>query len=256
MTTRYRAGYRLQATGDSQKRCVRVAQRVLYPRASSPRPPAGSARATRFACAPVALLLAGCAGSLLETELPVSTQYVLAAAPAAASGTAATQADLSIGHPDVAPGLATSRIAVLKGQQLDYYRGATWGESVAEVVQALLVGTFEEQRLFRSVTPEQARVAGNYMLDVEVRNFQAEYGAGGAPTVHVRIIGRLVRVSDRKLVETVTAEARNTAADNRMAVVAASFQAAAQQVAVELAQKVATAIAREPVSAPRAQPDP
>jgi len=226
-------GYRLPATGFSQKR----------------------SSAWRAVASQVALLLAGC-GSLLETDLPVSTQYVLASAPAAASGAPATQADLSIGHPDVAPGLDTSRIAVLRGQQLDYYRGAMWGGSSGEVVQALLVGTFGEQRLFRSVTSEQAAVAGNYMLDVEVRDFQAEYGTAAAPTVHVRVIGRLIRVTDRKLVETVTAEARNVAADNRMAIVAASFQAAAQQVAVELAQKVATAIAREPVSAPTARPDP
>src|SRR5512145_1796761 len=99
----YRAGYGPRATGHGQMRaCVWFA--------------------------PVALLLAGC-GSLLETDLPVSTQYVLAPAPAAASGAPATQADLSIGHPDVAPGLDTSRIAVLRGQQLDYYRGATWGGS-------------------------------------------------------------------------------------------------------------------------------
>jgi cholesterol transport system auxiliary component len=202
------------------------------------------------------MLLSGCAGSLLETELPPSAQYVLAAAPAATGATPATQADLSIGRPDVAPGLDTPRIAVLKGQQLDYYRAATWGESAGEVVQALLVGTFEEQRLFRSVTSEQTRVAGNYLLDVEVRDFQAEYGASEAPTVHVRLIGRLIRVSDRKLVETLAAEARNAAPDNRMAVVAASFQAAGQQVAVELAQKVASAISRDPVPAASARPDP
>jgi cholesterol transport system auxiliary component len=203
----------------------------------------------------VATLASGC-GSLLKTDLPPNTQYVLAPGPAAASGAPATQADLAIGRPTVAPGLDTARVAVLKGQQLDYYRAATWGGSTANVIQAMLVGSFEEQRLFRSVTTEEARVSGNYMLDVEVRDFQAEYGAGAAPTVRVRIVGRLIRVSDRKLVDTLTVEARNAAADNRMGIVAASFQSAAQQVAVDLAQKVAASIARDLAAAPSASTAP
>src|SRR5262245_24954148 len=82
------------------------------------------------------LLLAGCTGSLLDSELPPATSYVLAAAPAAAGGTA-TQSDLSIARPDVAPGLDTPRVAVLRGQQLDYYRGAVWGGSTSSIVQSL-----------------------------------------------------------------------------------------------------------------------
>src|SRR5262245_60638110 len=74
---------------------------------------------------------AGC-GSLLETDLPPSTSYVLAPAPAASTGVARNEVDVSIGRPDLAPGLDTERIAVLKGQQLDYYRGAQWGGRMAE----------------------------------------------------------------------------------------------------------------------------
>jgi cholesterol transport system auxiliary component len=217
----------------------------------------GSESAARCLVALAALLVAGCSGSLLDSDMPVSTSYVLAPAPApATTAGVATQADVSIGRPVVAPGLDTSRIAVLKGQQLDYYRGALWGGSASEVLQSLLVSTFEDQRLFRSVTPEQTSVSGSYLLDVEVRDFQAEYGTAAAPTVHVRMVGRLIRIVDRKLVDTVTAEARSVAGDNRMAIVAASFQSAGQQVAIELAQKVSAAVARDAQPAPAARPDP
>ena len=70
----------------------------------------------------VAALIAGCGtSSLLDSELPVATSYVIAPLPPAASATqsAASQTDLAIGRPDVAPGLDTSRIAVLRGRQLD-----------------------------------------------------------------------------------------------------------------------------------------
>ena len=95
----------------------------------------------------LASLCVGC-GSLLKTDLPPSTSYVLAPAPAASTGVTQSEADLSIGRPDLAPGLDTERIAVLKGRQLDYYRGAQWGGRTTEVVQTLLVDSFEDQQLF------------------------------------------------------------------------------------------------------------
>jgi cholesterol transport system auxiliary component len=191
----------------------------------------------------LAALCAGC-GSLLETKLPESSSYVLAPAPAAATGVARSEADLSIGRPDLAPGLDSERIAVLKGRQLDYYRGAQWGGRMAEVVQTLLVDSFEDQQLFRSVTPEQSRVASEYVLDISVRDFQAEYASdNAAPTAHVTILARLIRVVDRQLVDTFAATAQSKAADNRLGAVAAAFESAAHKVVLELAQKTSTSIA-------------
>jgi cholesterol transport system auxiliary component len=197
----------------------------------------------------VLAIIAGCStGSLLDSELPVPTSYVIAPLPPAASATqsAASQTDLAIGRPDVAPGLDTSRIAVLRGRELDYYRGVQWGGNTLEVVQSLLVSSLQDQKLFRSVTSEQARVASAYMLDSEVRDFQAEYSAGrNAPAAHVTIIGRLIRISDRALVDTIAASARRDAADNKMGAVAAAFEAASHQVAQALAREVAAAVARD-----------
>ena len=194
----------------------------------------------------VAALACGACGSLLETELPASTSYVLAPAPASSAGVARSEADLSIGRPDLAPGLDTDRIAVLKGRQLDYYRAAQWGGRTAEVVQTLLVDSFEDQQLFRSVTPEQSRVASEYVLDITVRDFQAEYASDNdAPTAHVTILGRLIRVTDRQLVDTFAATAQSKASDNRMTAVAAAFETAAHKVVLELAQKTAASIAAD-----------
>jgi len=194
----------------------------------------------------VAMFACGGCGSLLDTKLPVATSYVLAAAPATSAGVTRSDADLSIGRPDLAPGLDTERIAVLKGRELDYYRGAQWGGRTTELVQTLLVDTFEDQQLFRSVTAEQSRVSSDYVLDVSVRDFQAEHASDSeAPTAHVTIVGRLIRVSDRQLVQTYAATAESRASDNRMNAVAAAFQTAAQKVVLELAQKTATAIASD-----------
>jgi cholesterol transport system auxiliary component len=197
----------------------------------------------------VASLIAGCStASLLDSELPVPTSYVIASLPPAANSTrsAASQVDIAIGRPDVAPGLDTSRIAVLRGRQLDYYRDVQWGGNTLEVVQALLVSSLQDQKLFRSVTSEQARVAGAYMLDSEVRDFQAEYaGTTAAPTVRVTVVGRLIRIADRALVDTVPATATRVATDNRMTEIAAAFEAAAQEVAQTIARDTAVAVSRD-----------
>lgn len=194
----------------------------------------------------LALLCSACTGSLFDSELPVPVGYVIAPAPAGSLGGApSTPADLSIGRPDFAPGLDTDRIAVLKGHQLDYYRGARWGGRSVEIVQALLVSSLDDQKIFRSVTAEQSRVAGDYMLDIEVRHFEADYGKREVPDAHVMFIGRLIRIVDRKLVETVSSDARVAASTERMTAVAQAFEAAAQKVALDLARQTAAAIAAD-----------
>ena len=195
--------------------------------------------------AAIVLLCSACSGSLFDSDMPVPMSYVIASAPPGSlTGVPTTQADVSIGRPDFAPGLDTDRIAVLKGRQLDYYRGARWGGRSVEVVQSMLVSSINDQGLFRSVTAEQARVATDYMLDVEVRHFESDY-ANGTPEAHVMIIGRLIRVVDRKLVTTVTSDSRVPATAERMAAVTQAFEAAAQKVALDLARQTALAVAND-----------
>ncbi len=200
-----------------------------------------------FAMLGVLTLASGCStGSLFDSDTPVPTSYVLAAAPGPQDSRTPIPIDLSISRPDMAAGLDSDRIAVLKGRELDYYRRVRWGSRALEVVQNLVVDSLENQRIFRSVTPEQTRVAGDYVLDLQVRDFQAEYGPrGGAPTIHVTFIGRLIRVVDRKLVTTVKSEARVDAEHNRMSAVAAAFESAAQRATLDLGAQVAAAVTND-----------
>jgi cholesterol transport system auxiliary component len=205
--------------------------------------------AGRFGWILAVWLVAGCAGcgSFLQSDIPTPVNYVLAPAPAVARPveSPASVVDLSIGRPDVAPGLDTQRIAVLRGRELDYYRAAQWGARTAEVIQTLVVGSLQNQRMFHSVTPEQARVSGEYQLDLEVRDFQAEYGNGQLPTVRVGLVGRLIRITDRRLLETVVASTTRPATENRLNEVTAAFESAGQWAALELARQTSAAIIRD-----------
>lgn len=206
----------------------------------------------RCALAILCALLAACGGSLFESKLPSPTRYVIAPpAPAAAPvPSAAAEADIAIGRPDVAPGLDTEQIAVLRGHELDYYRGALWSGSVTETVQAYMVATFGDQKRFHSVAAEQARIAGHYVVDFEVRDFQAEYGTAGAPTVRVTLIARVIRIRDRKLIDTIAATATQPATANRMNAVASAFESAMQRISIDLVQRTAEVVARDRVENP------
>lgn len=193
-------------------------------------------------------VLSACGGSLFDSELPSSKRYVMATPPAATNATqsAASEIDLAIGRPDVAPGLDTERIAVVRGHELDYYRGALWRGTVLDTVQSYVVTTLQEQKLFRSVAPEQSRVGGEYLLDTEVRDFQAEYTGGAAiPIVRVSLTGRIIRIRDRRLVETIAMSTTKQASQNTMASVATAFEAAMQEVSLDLASRTATIIAAD-----------
>ena len=191
-----------------------------------------------------AVALAGCsAGSLFDSDTPVPANYVLAAVPPAQESHTPIPVDLSISRPDMAAGLDSDRIAVLKGRELDYYRRVRWGSRAIEVVQNLVVDSLENQKIFRSVTPEQTRAAGDYVLDLQVRDFQAEYAPrADVPSIQVTFVGRLIRVVDRELVATVQSQARVDADGNRMSAVAAAFEMAAHRAILDLGEQVATAV--------------
>jgi cholesterol transport system auxiliary component len=187
--------------------------------------------------------MSACTGSLLESKIPTPDIYVLAAAAPSENG-AALPVDMAIARPIAAPGLDTERIAVLhESRRLDYYQEAQWGAVLPQVVQSLIVGSLRNQKLFRSVTTEQARVTVSYLLDLEVRDFQAEYENDSAPpTVKVTVVGSLIRIKDRKLVGTFPTTFGVTATANRLGAVAAAFESAAQQAATSLGKQTASAM--------------
>lgn len=191
------------------------------------------------------LSLAGCStGSLFDSDTPVPQSYVLAPAAAASGDPTPAPVDVSISRPDLAPGLDSDRIAVLKERELDYYRGVRWGSRALELIQTLVVDSLEDQRLFRSVTAEQTRVAGDYVLDLQVRDFQAEYtDAADVPTMHVAFIGRVIRVIDRKLVATVSADAKIPAKEDRLPEVLVAFERASHEAIVNMGKQVSQVVA-------------
>jgi len=156
----------------------------------------------------------------------------------------AYSAELAVSLPTATPGLDTARIAVLRaGNQLDYFYGARWGGTTPQVVQAFLVALLQSQQAYRSAVAENSRVDADYVLDVEVRDFQAEYRSeGAAPLAHVSLMATLINIKSRAAVAQLRASATITATDNRLGAVVTAFQAALQQATVNLSEQLTASL--------------
>ena len=189
--------------------------------------------------------LSACTGSLLESKVAEPQVYVLhnGGVPTAS---VAYPIQLSIALPSAAPGLDTTRIAVLRnGNQLDYYYGARWGGTAPQVLQTFLVSYLQRSQGFKSVVSEDARIDADYLLDVQLQDFQAEYAdAATAPTIHVALVAQLIDIKARKTIATLNAQASVTATENRLSAAITAFQTAAQQATAALAQQLTVALSQ------------
>lgn len=187
----------------------------------------------------ITLALTGCVGEILQSKTTEPQTYVLQVSDV---GTAkvAYPSQLSIALPKASPGLDTNRIAVLRtANQLDFYYGARWGGTAPQVVQAFLVSALQSQQGFKGVAAEGARVDADYLLDLELRDFQASYTSTNAnPVIKVTLVGALIQIKSRKVVAHVNATASSPANDNRLGAVVAAFQSATRQASLALSEQL------------------
>ncbi len=198
----------------------------------------------------VAMLLAsvaltGCASNILESKVDEPQVYVLRTGNVG-TATVAYPIQLGIALPAAAPGLDTNRIALLRNNnQLDYYFGARWGGTAPQVVQTFLIDTMQAQQGFKSIATESARIDAEYLLELQLKDFQAEYtGEDTPPVVKITLGGNLISIKTRKLVASVNSASSVTASDNRLGAVVTAFQTAMQQISAEISSQLAAAAAK------------
>lgn len=195
----------------------------------------------------VLLLCAGCAGGLLETKLPEQQTYVISAGESqAAGGAPAVPVHVAVARPIMAPGLYTERIAVVHADhRLDYFTASRWGVTADLMVQSLLVESLRNTGRLASVQNDLSAFNAQYLLQTELRAFQAEYSSEGAmPLVRVGLVCTLGRLRAREPITEYAVNAEMPAAANTMQAVIAAFEAAYQQAAGALVDRALTELAR------------
>lgn len=228
------------------------------------------ARPLRLAITAAGLLicavgLGGCIGAGLHSNQPAQQEYLLHVPAAAASSAAeATSApsdavdaarSLEVLLPTAAPGLEGDGIAVVRpGEQLDYYTGARWAAAAPLMLQSLAIESVRRQGRFALVESDSAPFAANWVLQLELTHFEADYAEGAPPTVRVGLIATLGQRSARRAVMTLSIQAHAAAQADRMQAVVAAYQSATnealQEIATRLAPPAADPAARADASAP------
>jgi cholesterol transport system auxiliary component len=187
--------------------------------------------------------LCGCSSFLHSTAKPEQTYYLRPPALTAAAPAAAPAQPLSIrvGQPLTAPGLRTPYIMLVQADhRMNIYTGSRWAAPLADVVEALAVQTLRASGDWSSVEDSTSGFPSNYLLQIDVRRFEADYTGGGpAPTVYVVLDCIIGRREGRDVIAPFVVSGSAPAAANRMGAVVAAFEQAAGAALSDLAQQAA-----------------
>ena len=196
-----------------------------------------------------ALCVAACTGSLFQSKAAPPTIYVLSAKTGPANDGAPgaeIPVDLAVLKPRVRTGLETDRIAVLyPDRRLDYFADARWSGTLGEVLQDLAVQEFHSHARLRTVSGDSSVFASGYWLEIEVTDFQAEYGtAAAAPTVRVHFLARIGSSGDRRILGRLEANAQQPAAENRLTAIVDAYARAADAAMSDVVAQAAGVLAK------------
>mgnify|MGYP001189811305 FL=1 len=129
----------------------------------------------------------------------------------------------------VAPsGLATPSIALTRDPiQLQYYADARWAERAPQMVQTLIVESFENSGKIIAIGRQAIGLRSDFNLKSDLREFQAEYRKGlSTPTAHVKINAKLIKQPRRQIIASKAFEARVEADSGSMGDIVRAFDAA------------------------------
>lgn len=183
----------------------------------------------------LAALMTGC------VELPGSKTkpprlYVLTPKSTFAKNLPAVQWQLLVDTPVAPAGLSTARIAMQDSPyELRYFQDANWTDFAPQMVQALIIESFENSNRIISVGREQIGMRSDFQLKTELREFQAEYDRRMPPDTtslgpkepppwaRVRINAKLVKMPRREIIATRTFDRRIRAKANTMTDIIEAF---------------------------------
>jgi cholesterol transport system auxiliary component len=193
-------------------------------------------------------VLAGCS-SLLHSDAPPVQVYTLRAASApsgsGADPAAPADASLRVAHPIAGPGLGTSQIVLLQpDHRLNVYAASAWAADAPALIESLAAETLRGSGHWRSVEDAESPFPSDYLLQITIRRFDADYSGGtdAAPTVRVTLDCTLGKEDARNIVATFVASGSAVASANRLGDVVAAFQQATDAAMASLSQQASAAM--------------
>ena len=160
---------------------------------------------------PVLLVLAGCASMLPGADRKPPQLYELTPGSSFAENLPRVRTQLLVETPTASASLRSSRIAVkMQRTTLDYVADSEWTDLATNLVQTLLVETFDNSGRIAGVARQGSGLRTDYLLKSDLREFHAEMYKGAPARIRIRLHVRLVRWNDRDIVASRTFEAAET----------------------------------------------
>lgn len=173
-------------------------------------------------------LLSACAGNILPgagNDPP--SLYVLTPKTTFAKDLPKVEWQLTIPLPIADAALNTARITLRQNPiSLEYYARANWVDTAPQMIQTLLVESFENSGKIIGVGRQSVTLRADYSLLTDLREFQAEYLGSGPPRVRVRLNAKLVKMPQRTILATETFEHLEPAASSDLQAVVSAFDIA------------------------------
>jgi cholesterol transport system auxiliary component len=158
-------------------------------------------RRTLFVAGAASIALAGC--SDLIGPPAASPLYMLRPKMPPGGGGRPVNWQISIQLPEAPQSLDTDRIAIVQpGDIMDYYANASWQDRLPFLVQQALIEAFEANNRISAVGRDTDILRSDYLLQTDIRDFQARYDAPDAPpTAEVRIGCKLIAAHGRTITQ-------------------------------------------------------
>jgi cholesterol transport system auxiliary component len=177
-----------------------------------------------------ALSLAGCTGLFHSNARPEQVYFLRATASAqSAAAPAPVQASVRLSRPTANPGLDSPQIVLVQSdRRMSYFLASRWPAPVPSMIETLAVEKLRASRSWQSVADSTSAFPSDYVVQVAVRRFEADYTGGGiAPDVHVVLDCVVGKREGREVIASFLAEGSATATANRLSAVVAAFETAA-----------------------------
>jgi cholesterol transport system auxiliary component len=167
-----------------------------------------------------AVTLSACGSNLIGPPDVAPPFYMLRPPPRTTAGGTGRPVpwQIAVGLPEAPDSLDTTRIVLVQPNgTMDFYANASWPDRLSVLVQSALIDALEGTGRMPAVGRDTDALKSDYMLETDIRDFQARYDQpDGIPTAVVRIEARLISLHGRTIVSSINAHSDVAAAENKV----------------------------------------
>jgi cholesterol transport system auxiliary component len=180
--------------------------------------------------------LAGCE-SVVPGRGPMPDLYRLTPKSTFAPDLPTVEWQLLLEPPLTNASIDTTRIGLQRSStSVEYYARASWSDRAPQMIQTLMVESFENTGRIIAVGRDSVALRADYILKTDLREFQAKYMGGPNPRVHVAMIARLIKMPRRAIIGTKKFETMIEAQTDNMETIIAAFDQALGKVLKRLVE--------------------